>query len=154
MKAEAFYNNASSAWFCVQPTGDSPLRRSMFDCIQAGSIPVVFTSEAMEVFPFRDYISPENLMLELQPEVGPKLFTDVLPAVPMHRKQQYLRYIAEYHQVLQYSLTPQSQLITWDKLGVIEAFDDALTLSLKLLLNKLCTAGAIPRTRCFTQSAH
>ncbi len=62
-QAMQLFTNASNAWFCMQPAGHSLTRRSLFDCLLAGSIPVVFEAESLDHFPWSDIVNPLDMML-------------------------------------------------------------------------------------------
>ena len=129
--------NSSSAWFCIQPTGHSITRRSLFDCILAGSIPLVFDNQSLQHFPWRDVVDPLQMMLLLPEADIPKMYTAILPEVSLQLRQKLLNKIADVAHVYQYSLTPQSGLISWDNVGRIDIWDDAFTFAIKSFIRLL-----------------
>jgi hypothetical protein len=56
---------ASHAWFCMQPAGDTDSRRSVYMCLAAGAIPVVFDSHWTRLLPFADIIQASNMLLDM-----------------------------------------------------------------------------------------
>ena len=43
--------------FCLQPPGDSPTRKSFYDALLSGCIPVLFkTTKTLTVYPFEDWL--------------------------------------------------------------------------------------------------
>ena len=59
------HENETMTWmkhsvFCLQPSGDSPTRKSFYDAILAGCIPVIFRGKSHVIYPFErklDYAS-------------------------------------------------------------------------------------------------
>ena len=45
MKAVALAEMYLAAHFCLQPPGDTPTRKALFDCMIAGGIPVIFNAD-------------------------------------------------------------------------------------------------------------
>lgn len=138
-----FFTNASRAWFCLQPPGDSFTRRSTFDCLQAGSIPVFFDSTAIAHFPWSDVIDPYGMVF-LSPDDVQQLFNVSLPAIPVADRQTHLNRIAQVAHLYQYALTPHSGLIRWDNVHKIDHWDDAFTFGLKALIRNLQTDNRLP----------
>ena len=132
-----YYVNASNAWFCMQPIGDTPTRRSTFDCLLAGSIPVFLDQSSMDHFPWSDLLNASELILVHPGVMVADIFSHWLPAVPLKERQARLKKIAQVAHVFQYSLTPHSGLIRWDNIDVLEKWDDAFTFSMKALLRNL-----------------
>ena len=133
-----FFTNASSAWFCLQPSGDSPTRRSTFDCLLAGSIPVFFDNTSITHFPWSDMIAPQELVVLHAGEVQQLLNVSLL-AISVADRQKRLNRIADVAHLYQYSLTPRSGLIRWDNIHDICHWDDAFTFGLKALIRNLQT---------------
>ena len=128
------YHNASTAWFCMQPAGHFSTRRSTFDCLLAGSIPVFFSEESVAHFPFADSVDPSEFSLLVSQDDVAELFSNILPIIPEGTRRDKLESIAKYAHLFQYSLTPHTGLIKWDNVNQIDAWDDALTFSLKTLI--------------------
>ena len=51
------------ATFCLQPGGDSPYRKSVFDAALAGCIPVVFSQQLARVAPWQRGNFPEHFVV-------------------------------------------------------------------------------------------
>ncbi len=141
--AEQFYQNASQAWFCIQPAGDSATRRSTFDCLLAGSIPVFFQQSSIDRFPWIDMIDPSDMTLLLTDESVHDLFRGTLAAIPLTERCKKLRKIAQFAHLYQYSLTPHSGSITWANIAHVNGWDDAFTFALKALLRSLQRRGRL-----------
>lgn len=135
------YHNASNAWFCMQPVGHSPTRRSTFDCLLAGSIPVFFSEDSVAHFPFAHSVDPNELFLLVSQDDVAELFSSILPNIPEDTRRDKLETIAKYAHLFQYSLTPHTGLIKWDNVKQIDAWDDALTFSLKTLILRTIDQG-------------
>ena len=51
--------------FCLQPPGDSPTRKSFYDAVVAGCIPVIFTSNKRVIYPFERQVDYRKLTVQL-----------------------------------------------------------------------------------------
>ena len=51
--------------FCLQPAGDSPTRKSFYDAIMCGCIPVIFNYENKVKYPFEDKIDYNKLTVKI-----------------------------------------------------------------------------------------
>lgn len=132
----AFWQNASSAWFCMQPTGHSITRKSTFDCLLAGSIPVFFDIASVHHFPWSDMLDPFELVVLLnQSDVEHPHKS--LVGIDMQNRQARIRKIAHFAHLYQYSLTPHSGLISWHNIDKIDSWDDAFTFALKAVLRRI-----------------
>ncbi len=131
---KGFFANASTAWFCPQPQGDTPTRRSTFDCLLAGAIPVFFDEDSVNRFPWGDLIDPYEMVQLVKERDIPVLFTDLLPAIPMQDRKRKLQMISRFAHIYQYSLTPHSARITWENLAHVDDWDDAFTSAIKSVL--------------------
>lgn len=143
--AEGFFQQASQAWYCMQPAGDTPTRRSTFDCLLAGSIPVLFDLESLQHFPWADVIEPASLALLVNESDINILFSDILPGISHQQRDQMLHRIAEVSHVYQYSLQPSSHRILWSRVGQIEGWDDAFTFAIKSLIRNLQKRGILTK---------
>ncbi len=128
------YYNTSLAWFCMQPAGHTPTRRSTFDCLLARSIPVFFSEESVAHFPFADAVDPSEFSLLVSQDDVAELFSSILPNIPEATRRDKLESIAKYAHLFQYSLTPHTGLIKWDNVNQIDVWDDAFTYFLKTLI--------------------
>ena len=144
LNALQFYSNASNAWFCAQPKGDSPTRRSTFDCLLAGSIPVFFNASSAQLFPWSDMVDPCSMTLLYPEDKIDFVFDAGLRSISQEMKQALFSNIAKYAHLYQYSLTPKTSLVNWDNCFDIDSWDDALTFGLKALLRKLQSKNQLP----------
>lgn len=144
LNALQFYTNASNAWFCAQPPGDSPTRRSTFDCLLAGSIPVFFNASSALLFPWSDMVDVRSMVLLYPEDEIDIVFDAVLPSMSQVAKQVHINSIAKHAHLYHYSLTPKTGYVTWDNCSDIDSWDDALTFGLKALLRKLQKTSQVP----------
>jgi hypothetical protein len=98
--------------FCLQPPGDSPTRKGIFDSILAGCIPVVFNTRTLEdQYPWHIGGSKlHNLSIFVDPA---RLFAGesilpILQAIPEAKRQAMRAAIAEFGSMLQYAVPPLS----------------------------------------------
>ena len=68
--------------FCIQPPGDSPTRKSFFDSIASGCIPVIFQAPFSQIYPFTKTINY-------------KKFTVFIPASRIERGESVLKTLKE-----------------------------------------------------------
>ena len=100
--------------FCLQPPGDSPTRKSFFDSVVSGCIPVLFQSEEKVFYPFEKYLNYSSFTVTLnqsdlliQNKTVEKLLAPLLNnANIIVEKQRQLQRVARY---LQYSVMPHTQ---------------------------------------------
>ena len=117
--------------FCLQPPGDSPTRKSFFDSVIAGCIPVLFVSQYKVFYPFEKYLNYSSFTVALDQSdilVYNKTVEELLlPLIDNHseivRKQTNLQKVARY---LQYGVytdqTEQSNdamIFLYDQLRVV-----------------------------------
>lgn len=129
--AEEWFRNASSSWFCIQPPGSSPTRRSTFDCLLAGSIPVFFSQATVDMLPWKNVVDPSLYSVMAPEDLN---FLKMLSKIDVPERLRFLRNIEQFHRLFQYSTTPLSGMIRWDNVRKIDSFDDAFTFSLKALI--------------------
>ncbi len=141
---QEFFDKASTAWFCMQPAGDTFTRRSTFDCLLAGSIPVFFSKGSVDHFPWSDIINPLDLVLLVSEDGLQNLFNDTLPNISLQQRTRRLHAIARFARVFQYSLNPHTGRIRWDNVAEVNDWDDALTFSIKTLIRRLQGRHRLP----------
>lgn len=144
--AEEWYHNASSSWYCIQPPGGSPTRRSTFDCLLAGSIPVFFTRETVDMLPWNKIVDPSRYTIVASSE--DMMFMSLLDKISVDDRMKYVTYFQEFAHIFQYSITPSSGLIKWGNAMKIDHFDDAFTFSLKTLVRNACGRKLLPQHKC------
>jgi len=112
----------SSSVFCLQPPGDTPTRKGIFDSLLAGCIPIVFDAVTMQGYQWhlKDW---KNVVVNYQLQVGPSQanLVDVMLnfEVEHHESIQFMqRKIADAAYSLQYS--------TRTVIGRADAFDITL----------------------------
>lgn len=136
----AFWQNASSSWYCMQPTGHTVTRKSTFDCLLAGSIPVFFDINSLHHFPWSDLLDPSELVMMLD-GIEMKDLYETLAGYSLEERQARIQKIADVAHLYQYSLQPHSGLINWHNVDKINKWDDAFTFALKTLLRQLKARG-------------
>jgi hypothetical protein len=72
------YGALRRAKFCLEPTGDTPTRSQMFECLLCGAIPVFFSSCLSEKLVFENMYSP-YLPIYRRTHFGAGLWAVVLP---------------------------------------------------------------------------
>jgi xyloglucan galactosyltransferase MUR3 len=99
------------AVFCPAPAGDSITRKSIFDALVAGCIPVIFSRATLGLYSW--HVPPADLervavYIPMEGLVGtpPTNFLDVLRAIPADVIAAMQRRIAELAPSLQYSAVP------------------------------------------------
>ena len=137
---EAFWQKASSSWYCMQPAGHSVTRKSTFDCLLAGSIPVFFDIASLQHFPWSDMLDPHELVMLLDNTEVDYLY-EALAQYSREERQARIQKIADVAHLYQYSLRPHSGLISWHNIDKINRWDDAFTFALKALLRRLKAKG-------------
>ena len=96
--------------FCLQPPGDSPTRKSFYDGLVSGCIPVLFEEENPVKWPFMKYIPYENITVTLSPSL---VYDDVsiigeLRKIPTEKIQLVQETIVQYIKYFQYSYPPSN----------------------------------------------
>ncbi|XP_078679057.1 uncharacterized protein LOC144914767 [Branchiostoma floridae x Branchiostoma belcheri] len=95
--------------FCLQPPGDSPTRKSFYDAVQCGCIPVIFKLDYKPVYPFDDVLDYTKFTVKITDEdffQGKRSISDILRDIPeaqITAKQGELRQVAP---LMQYSYPP------------------------------------------------
>ena len=95
--------------FCLQPAGDSPTRKSFFDSVVAGCIPVLFQSQEKVFYPFEKYLNYSSFTVTLSQSdlfIRNKTVEELLAPLlidenTIAEKQRQLQRVARY---LQYSV--------------------------------------------------
>ncbi|XP_064615461.1 uncharacterized protein LOC135479520 isoform X2 [Liolophura sinensis] len=97
--------------FCLQPPGDSPTRKSFYDAIMAGCIPVLFKDHKQVNYPFQDVLDYKKFTVTLSySDIDRKrrLVRDLLERIPQKEIQSKLNAIQKVAAKLQYSLPVES----------------------------------------------
>lgn len=144
---------ARHSLFCMQPEGDTYSRRSLYTCLAAGAVPVVFDSQWMHLLPFADVLNAKDTLLDLSRqkrslETCSSSIVDVLNGMQQQRRHDMFEYVAQRRHLFQYMLDPVHELLTVDDEGVIHCFDDAFTASIKAVIRNACRRGLMPQARC------
>ena len=94
------------ATFCLQPGGDSPYRKSVFDAALAGGIPVVFSQQLARVAPWQRGNFPEHFVVLNGAAVqrGEIDVMQTLAGIPKTKIQELRRNLAGVAPMLQYSI--------------------------------------------------
>lgn len=114
--------------FCLQPPGDSPTRKSIYDSILSGCIPVFFTNSFTVEYPFQKYIKYETFSYTIDEKLISrynKNVYDILKELPQKLVNDLHTNLLKVAKWFQYSL-PNGD-IQWD--------DDAMTLLLHQVTN-------------------
>ncbi|XP_046563639.1 probable xyloglucan galactosyltransferase GT19 [Haliotis rubra] len=107
------HENITIGWmqksvFCLQPPGDSPTRKSFYDSIQSGCIPVIFGFADQNVeYPFQRVLNYTDFIVTIDSEriERQEQIRDILEEIPkdeVHRLHQNVLKVAK---MLQYSAT-------------------------------------------------
>ena len=91
--------------FCLQPDGDSPTRKSFYDSVVSGCIPVLFRYNYKVRYPFEDRINYDKFTVtindyEVKDAVSVYNILKNLDEETIYRKQQYIYKVMKH---LQYS---------------------------------------------------
>ncbi|XP_066285674.1 uncharacterized protein [Branchiostoma lanceolatum] len=95
--------------FCPQPPGDSPTRKSFYDAVQCGCIPVIFKLDYEPMYPFDDVLDYPKFTVKITDEDffrGKRSIVDILQGIPeaeIAAMQEELRQVTP---LLQYSYPP------------------------------------------------
>lgn len=122
--------------FCLQPPGDSPTRKSLFDSVVSGCIPVLFD-------PFTAYYQypwhlPEDhgrysVFIEKEEVRGMKVdVVEKLKKVSLKEREEMRRYIV-------YELMPG--LVYGDSTSELQEFEDAFSISINNLIDSASKLG-------------
>ena len=143
------------AWFCVQPHGDTPTRSALLDCMASGlAVPCVFDRFLFDLLPFADVIDYRSMMAYIPADdaMAPGAsFLDWLRGYDGAARADMLGRLRAVSQALQYAVQPEHLLVRHDRLGAVDALDDAFTMSFKAVLRHACAPG---RRRCGRRGAH
>ena len=97
---EAAYKAMAQSKFCIQPLGDSPVRRGFYDSVLLGCIPVVFSKSAYR--PFGQ--STSSIAIHLDENVPPENIVDILWKISQTNIQGMQANIVKTMRAFQYSL--------------------------------------------------
>ena len=88
------HENETMSWmkrsvFCLQPPGDSPTRKSFYDAVVAGCIPVIFRGNSHVIYPFETKLNYASFTVSInETEVVHKHVTHMLaPFKTIHREK-------------------------------------------------------------------
>jgi hypothetical protein len=87
--------------FCIQPPGDTPVRRGFFDAVFLGCIPVIFSRKAYILF---GHIDPCQFSLCLRPTDAPRVH-QILPRMNHVKINNLQRQLCTLQMKMQYSIT-------------------------------------------------
>ena len=130
------------------PAGDSATRSAMFDCMATGQgLPVFFDPFLHSILPFSDVVRYEDISVlfeERRLKLGDGEFIDQLSTAS--KTPQYTRDLGKLQllqHIWQYRNQPHLDLVTFESMSVIADTDDALTMSMKAMLRRLCSLGRL-----------
>ncbi|CAH1793058.1 unnamed protein product [Owenia fusiformis] len=128
--------SAQRSVFCLQPPGDTATRKSFFDTMLTGCIPVIFTHHPTYFYPFQNLIkynypfNYDNFTVYIKEERITKQgenIIDILSKIPRDKirsMQEHLKVIAKYFQY-----------------GTYGNGEDAFTMSLRTILTEFNIEG-------------
>ncbi|XP_067651974.1 uncharacterized protein [Haliotis asinina] len=112
MECHSGHENITIGWmqksvFCLQPPGDSPTRKSFYDSIQSGCIPVIFRFADQNVeYPFQrvlnytDFsVAIDSARIERQEKIE-----DILKVIPKDEVKRLHQNVLKVARMLQYSV--------------------------------------------------
>ncbi|XP_035677161.1 probable xyloglucan galactosyltransferase GT20 [Branchiostoma floridae] len=108
--------------FCLQPPGDSPTRKSFFDAVQCGCIPVIFKLDHEPVYPFDDVLDYSKFTVKVTDGdffQEKRSIVDILQDIPeavIAAKRAELRQVTP---LLQYSYPPLPETHVQDAFDMI-----------------------------------
>ncbi|CAH1793057.1 unnamed protein product, partial [Owenia fusiformis] len=109
-KIKCLLKSAQRSIFCLQPPGDTPTRKSFYDMMLTGCIPVIFTYHPTYFYPFQNLIkynypfNYDNFTVYIKEERITKQgenIIDILSKIPRDKimsMQEHLKMIAKYFQ--------------------------------------------------------
>lgn len=138
------------AWFCLQPAGDTYSRKSLFDCMAVGTIPVVFDQVWLDMFPFHDRINVSKFILIVPAHIAsqPGALMEHLGNITLQQRLAMQQELLRVWHLYQYSVHPDHSLVTLPALRGVDDNDDAFTFTLKSIHLRLCHLQLLPRGRC------
>lgn len=130
---------ARQAWYAlIEPSGDLPTRLSLWDVFQGSTIPVVFDEHLFSVLPFADLID-YSAFVPVKPTTWKGSFVvEVKRSATFATRLQALASLHNVRHLLQYSLNPVDEAVTFDSIYSIDELDDAYTATIKSVLRTLC----------------
>ncbi|KAK9815103.1 hypothetical protein WJX73_007558 [Symbiochloris irregularis] len=144
-------DETANSWFCLNPTGDMPTRKSTVDCLMAGTIPVVFDYWVPHTFFFGDVINATDVLIYIDQsklEKDPMALFEYLGNIPVADRLRMLQNIYKWRQVFNYSLTPKGGDIRFDNLRELQPGDDGFTFVLKAVVRNMCDRKLIGGNKC------
>ncbi|XP_046375217.2 probable xyloglucan galactosyltransferase GT17 [Haliotis rufescens] len=112
IECQTGHENITIGWmqksvFCLQPPGDSPTRKSFYDSIQSGCIPVIFRFADQNVeYPFQRVLNYTDFTVTIDSgriEVRQELIRDILNAIPQDEVKRLHQNVLKVARMLQYS---------------------------------------------------
>ena len=92
--------------FCLQPPGDSPTRKSFYDALMAGCIPVLFKGKHATKYPFQHFLDYQQFTVSVSQDAVMRhnvpIATILSRLSPSKIKQMQVS-VAKVSQYLQYS---------------------------------------------------
>lgn len=117
--------------FCLQPQGDSPTRKSVFDSLIAGCIPVLFDPfTAYYQYPWhlpKDHRKYSVFLDQDEVKMSEVNVVEELVKIPLQKRQEMRKYIID-------ELMPK--LVYANASAKLEKFDDAFSISVNNLLER------------------
>ncbi|XP_042466286.1 xyloglucan-specific galacturonosyltransferase 1-like [Zingiber officinale] len=137
MKTEVVVGLFMESEFCLQPPGDSPTRKSVFDSLVAGCIPVIFNPfTAYYQYPWHlpeDHQRWSVFIEEEEVRQGKVDVVERLRRVPAEEREEMRRYIV--HQIM-------PGLVYGDATARFERFRDAFDIVVDNVMEKLVGGSA------------
>jgi hypothetical protein len=94
--------------FCLQPPGDSPSRKSFYDSVMSGCIPVILTDgDRHNPYAFQDLIDYNTFTISIEMDRIAKhdhQISDILQDIPKSKIQKMQDNIRQMARYMQYSL--------------------------------------------------
>ncbi|KAG2500736.1 hypothetical protein HYH03_001500 [Edaphochlamys debaryana] len=138
------------SWFCLQPHGDTPSRKGVYDSLLLGCIPVVFDRYVLDTFPFADVLDPSRLVAYVPRSVvnATNIVDHLNRRYPPKKRQAMLAHILAVKHVFQWSLSSDPRPLRWDALDTASPHDDAFSMLLKRTVEGGCRRGLTGMRHC------
>jgi len=92
--------------YCLQPPGDSPTRKSFYDAILSGCIPILFTNQYHVVYPFDKYINYDDFSYTIdQTLLANKTVLEIVKEIPHEKTETRHKNLRRLAKWFQYSLS-------------------------------------------------